>query len=318
MSFSIPHLSAPVPPTLSRVEWEESTCPLCDSGIWSLLLEAPDRLPAEGNGLWFAVVQCQNCGLCFTNPRPSRATIGQFYPESYRPHDKRPSPTAGLGRTLGRGRRRGDRHRRPLSGKEGSRLLDFGCGSGTFLAEMHRQGWHVIGVDSSAAAIERVRAELGLPALVGTLPHPELKDSSFDVITMWHSLEHVHEPLEVLRKAHRLLVSRGRLVVAVPSIASLAFRWFGAAWYGLDLPRHLTHFTPKTLGLMLERAGFRPGPIRMARRSSWMRWSARLVSQDPAHPRWQRWLSRPGLSRLATWYSFLARQSDCLIVSAER
>ena len=135
-------------------------------------------------------------------------------------------------------------------------MLDFGCGGGSFLARMHERSWQVTGLDVSHAAVQRIRNELGLDALFGTLPHPQLEPGSFDVITMWHSLEHVHSPLNVLREAHRLLARGGRLYVAVPNIDSLPFRWFGSAWYGLDLPRHLTHFSPWTLQLMLERAGF--------------------------------------------------------------
>ena len=137
------------------------------------------------------------------------------------------------------------------------RLLDFGCGGGAYLERMHRQGWDVTGLDVSAAAVECVRTRLGLRALLGTLPHPELKPATFDVVTMWHSLEHVHEPLEVLRAAHQLLAPGGKLLVATPNIDSLPFRWFGQAWYGLDLPRHLTHFSSRTLRRLLERAGER-------------------------------------------------------------
>jgi hypothetical protein len=135
---------------------------------------------------------------------------------------------------------------------------------------------------------------------------------------MWHSLEHVHAPLTVLREAHRLLVPGGQLVVAVPSIDSWPFRWFGSSWYGLDLPRHLTHFAPWTLELMLERAGFRPGPIRMVRHSDWLRSSAKLACQAGRAAFWQRCLTRKSISRLASWYYCLIRQSDCLLVTAER
>src|SRR5262249_10576488 len=155
--------------------------------------------------------------------------------------------------------------------------LDFGCGGGSYLRRMHGAGWQVVGLDVSAAAVERVRTDLGLPALAGTLPHPLLEPAGFDVVTMWHSLEHVHDPPAVLREGRRLLVPGGRLLVAVPNIDSLAFRWFGPAWYALDLPRHLTHFTPRTLTLMLQQAGFRPGPVRMVGHSHWVRSSAKLA-----------------------------------------
>jgi SAM-dependent methyltransferase len=183
---------------------------------------------------------------------------------------------------------------------------------------MHQQGWQVAGIDISPTAVQRITRELRLPALVGTLPHPDLRPRSFDVITMWHSLEHVHEPLGVLREAYRLLTPAGRLIIAVPNIDSLAFRWFGSAWYGLDLPRHLTHFAPWTLQLMLERVGFRVGPIRMVRHSDWLRCSARLACRTPRGPHWHRWLTTKLASRLGTWYSFLTNQCDCVMVTAEK
>jgi SAM-dependent methyltransferase len=176
-------------------------------------------------------------------------------------------------------------------------------------------------VDVSAATVQRLRADLGLRALVGSLPHPELAAGTFDVVTMWHALEHAPRPLEVLRAAHRLLTPGGKLIVQTPNIDSLPFRWFGAAWFGLDLPRHLTHFAPPTLTLMLQRAGFRPLPVRMIRHSDWMRCSAQRAldlagAATPDH--WCRLLAGKPLSRLATWYSYLTGQADCILVKADK
>jgi hypothetical protein len=136
---------------------------------------------------------------------------------------------------------------------------------------------------------------------------------------MWHALEHVHAPMQILREANRLLVPGGKLHVAVPNIDSLPFRWFGSTWYGLDVPRHLTHFAPWTLHLMLERAGFRPGPIRMVRHSKWLRSSAEIAcARAKQPPVWQRWLKNRPFASLATQYCSLLHQSDCMMVTAER
>ncbi len=296
-------------PPARTLEWQDVDCPLCAGGRRDILLEAPDLSPGS-SGLWFAVVRCRDCGLAFTNPRPSPATIGQFYPEVYRPHraPKRNRPS----------RSRGRKERQTLPWHGEGRLLDFGCGGGSYLRCMHSLGWQVTGLDLSAVAVERVRSDLGLHALVGTLPHPLLGPASFDVITMWHSLEHVHDPLTVLREARRLLAPGGRLLVAAPNLDSLPFRWFGPAWYALDLPRHLTHFTPRTLDLMLRRAGFRTGPVRMVRHSDWMRASARLAARVAPAARWPRWLACKPVSRLAACYAHLRGQSDCMMVTAER
>jgi SAM-dependent methyltransferase len=317
MSFFARDLAAPAVAEGPLIEWEEPDCLLCGSRSGSPLVEAPDWTPG-GTGLWFAAVQCQECGLCFTSPRPNDQTIGQFYPSVYRPHrSPRPRRAHWRPRWFGSAEKAGE-ERLVLAWPGQGRLLDFGCGGGSFLARMHQQSWQVTGLDVSTAAVQRVRTELGLRALVGTLPHPELRPASFDVITMWHSLEHVHAPLAVLREAHRLLVPGGRLVVAVPNIDSLPFRWFGPAWYGLDLPRHLTHFSPWTLQHILLRAGFHPGPVSMVRHSDWLRCSAKRACESGIATNWQRRLATKLASSLATWYAFLTRQSDCILVTAER
>jgi SAM-dependent methyltransferase len=182
---------------------------------------------------------------------------------------------------------------------------------------MAEQGWQVTGLDASVGAVKTVR-ELGLKALVGTLPHPDLKPSSFDVVTMWHSLEHVHDPLSVLREAYQLLVPEGRLVIAVPNIESWPHHWFGRAWFGLDLPRHLTHFCPKTLQIMLECAGFRVESLRMLRHSDWLRSSARNAARQGPTGLFARLLRIKPIARLTAWMCFLAGKSDCLLAVAER
>jgi 2-polyprenyl-3-methyl-5-hydroxy-6-metoxy-1,4-benzoquinol methylase len=300
------------------VEWEEVNCLLCDSPRWSILVEAPDRNPA-GAGLWFPVVQCQQCGLCFTNPRPSPLSIAHFYACDYRPHRSRGKRTARRWwHRFQLWQRHSRKVRQALSLHGRGSLLDFGCGSGSFLERMRRLGWEVTGLDTSAAAVQRVRQELGLPALAGSLPHAGLPPESFDVITMWQSLEHVHRPLRVLRDAHRLLVPGGKLLVSVPNIDSLPFRWFGQTWYGLDLPRHLTHFTPPTLRAMLEHAGFRINTLQLIRHSSWLRSSAELASRHCRSPGWRRWLGTRVGSNLAAWYCYLTRQGDCIQVTATK
>lgn len=318
MSRSAPPLPHPSLSQAWPLAWEEPSCLLCGSRRRSPVVEAPDHL-AGGGGPRFIIVQCAECGLCFTSPRPSSALIGSFYPAGY--HSHRTSRTRllrGWWRSFPFTWRGARGKRRPMPGASAGRLLDFGCGGGAFLGEMHRLGWQVLGIDTSEVAVSGARYASGLPVLAGTLPHPELGDARFDVITMWNSLEHVHAPLEVLREAHRLLEPGGELVVEVPNLDSLAFRWFGPSWYGLDLPRHLTHFTPRSLSQMLQRAGFQPGPARMLRRSAWMRWSARIAARSPESRAWLSWLGNGPLSRVATGYSCLVAQSDCMVIMARR
>jgi SAM-dependent methyltransferase len=312
MSFFPRDLAAPAAEPGPAVAWEEPACLLCGNRNWQSLVEAPDST-AGGTGLWFAAVQCQECGLCFTNPRPVPECMDQFYPEAYRPHRLRRRKSVKMRSRLLRACHQPRKEYEAFVCRGQGRLLDFGCGSGSFLLKMRELSWNVTGLDVSPAAVERVR-QLGLQAFVGTLPHLDLEPASFDLITMWHSLEHVHAPLTVLREARRLLAPGGQLIVAVPNIDSLPFRWFGSAWFGLDLPRHLTHFAPSTLQLMLQRAGFRPGAIRQIRHSNWLRESARLACDRGPFSPWHWWLRTKHLSKLVTLYAYVTRQCDCLVV----
>lgn len=296
------------------IEWEEPVCLLCGGFNSEPVIEAPD--PTGGKGaLWFLVVRCRDCGLCFTSPRPTASHIGRFYPSDYQPHQKTHGRLSLWRRCLDRCT---GNYRKvlPLHGK--GRLLDFGCGGGSYLHRMKQQGWQVTGIDASEDAVARIRAELELPAFVGTLPHPDLEPESFDVITMWQALEHVHWPLEVLTAARDLLAPEGKLIVAVPNIDSLPFRWFGRAWHGLELPRHLTHFTPRTLGLMLQRAGFQVSSIRMVRHPSWLRTSAKRAIDNETPTQWQRLLRGRVCASLASWLAYLTRQADCMMVTAAK
>jgi 2-polyprenyl-3-methyl-5-hydroxy-6-metoxy-1,4-benzoquinol methylase len=183
---------------------------------------------------------------------------------------------------------------------------------------MADQGWQVTGLDAAVGAVRQVREDHGLTALAGTLPHPELRPGSFDVVTMWHSLEHVHRPLAILREVYRLLVPGGKLIVATPNIAGLPFRLFGRAWFGLDLPRHLTHFTPHTLTAMLHTAGFRPDPVRQLRHSDWLRASARLALQERTGGPFARLLQWKPVAKTAAWMCYALGAADCMVCVAER
>ncbi len=300
------------------IEWEETACLLCGGGESSLFLEAAGS-GACGSSLRFKVVQCRNCGLCFTNPRPSPASLGRFYPPEYNPHEGCGLTERQRQRARARAKmpafwRAKNPFRRGIPLDGGSRLLDFGCGQGAFLELMYLQGWQVTGLDMCAEVVQRIRRELDLPALVGTLPHPELSPAQFDVVTMWQSLEHVQRPLATLQHAYDLLVPGGKLLVNVPNIQSGAFGWFGSAWFNLELPIHLTHFSPQTLRQMAQRAGFRVQRLQMIRNTDWLCQSALLACQKRLPG--PRWLRRRWLARLTSSYLCWTGRSDSMLLVA--
>ena len=308
-------LSAAPPLPAAEIQWEETACPLCNGRQSTSVVAAPDPAAADA-GPRFIVVRCTDCGLCFTNPRPKLASIQQFYSDTYGPHQVR-GPTEENVHHADAGWH-GARRYGQVSWHGDGRLLDVGCGAGEFMHHMHLAGWHVTGLDLSTTVVERIRRQLKLRALAGSLPHAELKPGSFDVVTMWQSLEHFHQPLETLRHIHDLLAPGGKLFVATPNLDCGSFRFFGASWYGLDLPRHLIHFTPVTLRAMLARAGFKVESFAQVRRPSWLRASARLAERRGAGPVWKHRLDQPTLGRLAAFYFHLRGRSDTILSTASK
>jgi SAM-dependent methyltransferase len=228
-------------------------CPLCGATARHRVLACRDHLVT---GETFDVVECDGCGLRMTAPQPDPAGIGRYYESAdYLPmtNDAR-GVIAAAYRAVRRvtvGVRLGlvDRH----APRPRGRLLDVGCGTGEFLAHARDAGWDVVGVepaDRAAAAAER----LGIAVRRGA-DLARLDEAPFDAITLWHALEHMHAPAAQLAHVRRLLAPDGCVLVAVPSHDSVDARAYGAAWYAWDVPRHLWHFTPATLGRLLARQG---------------------------------------------------------------
>jgi SAM-dependent methyltransferase len=269
-------------------------------------------------------VRCSRCGLHFTNPRPDGAHIGAYYQGDYAPYQKqkgeleRDSAISTKVRTWVLADAYGSPDHKPTGGQltvarlarvfqspehfgfgipyhGQGRLLDFGCGNGTFLRRMKAIGWTCTGLDFSADAVAAVRAG-GIAALQGTLPHPELSGGSFDVIAMRHALEHVPAPRPVLMSAMDLLVPGGRLVITVPHFDSWEREVFGDAAMTLDLPRHLLHFTVDTLRGVLESCGFETIAIYQHSRNNWIRKSLSLADKRGTR-RSGDWLLRSRLIR---------------------
>jgi 2-polyprenyl-3-methyl-5-hydroxy-6-metoxy-1,4-benzoquinol methylase len=282
--------------------FEQIPCPAC--GHRSFTVSRAGRDWILNSGVTMQVARCDGCGMHYTNPRPRVEHLGKYYEHGYAPYQSchesdeldgvkglvlrnafgaPPLRPTGARRVIARAV---SLIKRPASFGFGvpyhgrGRLLDFGCGAGRFLRRMHALGWDVTGVDFSEAAVNAVRASR-LNAFRGTLPHPELSPDTFDIVTMRHSLEHVPDPLLVLRAARDLLAPNGRVIVQVPNYASWEVDYFGDASPRLDVPRHLTHFTPATLAKLLERAGFHNVRARQVCRANWIRKAALLSDRGP-------------------------------------
>jgi SAM-dependent methyltransferase len=153
---------------------------------------------------------------------------------------------------------------------EAGSLLEVGCGSGMYLDLMRALGWsRVVGVDINARAIQQARDELGIEAYCGNLRDAHLEASSFDAVSLSHTLEHVPEPVEFLREVNRLMKPGARLAVIVPNMESRGAKHFGAHWYHLDSPRHMVNFHRRSLSAALARAGFQLKSLKTSSRISY-------------------------------------------------
>ena len=135
------------------------------------------------------------------------------------------------------------------------RLLDVGCGDGAYLHYMQGLGWKAEGVEVDPLAVEQAH-RLGLLIHYGTLEQQGFEGGRFDVITLNHVLEHVHDPLGLLKECQRLLKPEGVIKVLVPNVESAGHRGFGADWRGLEPPRHIYIFSIRALKELVTKAGF--------------------------------------------------------------
>lgn len=322
---------------------EQAPCDFCGTMDADLLLRGRDRLcgvPGEWN-----VVVCRRCGLARTNPRLTAEALGRAYGEEYGAHQDgglAAAPPAGFlrwalvnCRSYPLGRRSAapvrwllwpwaalmlrDRKYVDYLAYEGTgRLLDFACGVGRYVARMSAAGWQAEGIDLSPNAVARGRAA-GLALREGTLPGVELSAESYDVIMMWHALEHVPSPMDTLRAARELLRPGGRLAVVSPLADSLAATWFGPAWYAMgELPRHLTHFTRPTLRRHMEQAGLGVERMRSIRRPTFVRRSFAYLAEDTGKALHHRLAKSKFVARLASGLALLLGRTDEALVVARK
>jgi SAM-dependent methyltransferase len=222
---------------------ETVACNLCGSAEYSALYSMPDRLYFRDE--FFTVVECDRCGLGFLNPRPTISEISKYYPAEY----FRNAPTSSNARYL---QRRFSREARYLRSKEmngsGKRLLDVGCATGEFPRFMAARGWRVEGVEVSEVA----KNISDFPVHTEEFQNISVNEPTYDAVTAWAVLEHVHDPMAYFRKAAEILRRDGLFVFLMPNFRSLASRKL----FCEDVPRHIYFFTRDTVRLYLEKTGF--------------------------------------------------------------
>jgi len=227
-------------------------CPVCSSIDIVKFLTTKDY---TASGEEFEIFQCNACGLRFTQDPPDAASIGKYYKsQEYISHT---DTSKGLinklyqivrKKTLKKKRRLVEE----LTGIKQGKLLDAGSGTGSFAAEMKNAGWQVTGLEPDADA-RRVAEELNNIKLLHADELFNLSPGSYDAITLWHVLEHVHELSAYLKQFKILLKENGKLIIAVPNYNSLDATVYKQYWAGYDTPRHLYHFSPLSMQKLMDK-----------------------------------------------------------------
>ncbi|MCO6498250.1 MAG: class I SAM-dependent methyltransferase [Chitinophagaceae bacterium] len=230
-------------------------CPLCGNEQFAQRYEIKDF---SISGETFPVCACDRCGLLFTQDVPAEDESAKYYQaEQYISHsDTAKGIVNQLYHTV-RKQTLKDKQKliERISGKQKGNLLDIGSGTGGFLHTMQSAGWNVTGIEPDEIARKNARTLHQLETFdSGHLQ--SLENKSFDVITMWHVLEHVHQLDYQMKELHRLLKDNGVIFIAVPNHTSYDAEHYGTFWAAWDVPRHLYHFSPGSMNFLAEKYHF--------------------------------------------------------------
>ncbi len=231
-------------------------CPVCGGKELAPYITCTDFFVS---GEKFQLFKCINCGFRITGGIEDEKNIGRYYQsEKYISHS---NTSKGLINTVYHNVRTYMlSQKRKLvekaAGMRNGRILDIGTGTGYFLNEMHRYGWQVSGTEKSPDARGFALSEFNLE-----IQAPEelfrMQENCFDVITLWHVLEHIHRLNENMQQFHSLLKKTGRLIIAVPNHSSYDARHYREFWAAYDVPRHIWHFAPRQMKQFGKKHGFR-------------------------------------------------------------
>ena len=229
------------------------SCPICGSADLGNDLEIKDFFLSQED---FKTSKCIKCGFVFTNPRPEEADLGSYYKsEEYISHSNSNKGLFGFLYQTIRNYTLKKKFKQVSSISKGNNILDIGCATGQLLNEFNQQNWNCTGIEPDAEARIFASKEYGLNVL-GIEDIDSLKDHSFHIISMWHVLEHVANLTERMVQLKRLITSDGYLFIALPNIESWDANHYKEYWAGLDVPRHLYHFSKSDVKLLFEKNGF--------------------------------------------------------------
>jgi 2-polyprenyl-3-methyl-5-hydroxy-6-metoxy-1,4-benzoquinol methylase len=238
-----------------------NACPLCLSGKVALKFGCTDHFISREV---FQIAQCADCGFQFTQDSPDEKEINRYYEsEEYVSHS---NTSKGFVNSLYQIARSFMLHRKlaivqKASGLKTGHLLDIGSGTGHFADIMNRSGWKVKGIEINDKAREFSQSQFELD-VISPDQIASVGSESFDCITLWHVLEHFHNPYKYAADIHRILKPGGVCLIALPNSGSPDAAHYKEFWAAYDVPRHLWHFNPETFKLFAEKSGFRLKELR--------------------------------------------------------
>lgn len=221
-----------------------SACPICNSSQTKLFLVCKDNTVSHET---FNIVECISCGFKFTNPRPEKEKLGAYYiSEEYVSHSNTKKGFVNSAYQMVRKYTLLKKLQLISKFNKTGKILDIGCGTGEFLKTFKDAKWDTLGIEPSPdvrkMAIENYGLDIREEAEI-----KNLETASFDVITMWHVLEHVPDLNERIEDLKRLIKPNGIIIIAVPNCTSLDAKIYKESWAAYDVPRHLYHFSPKDI-----------------------------------------------------------------------
>jgi 2-polyprenyl-3-methyl-5-hydroxy-6-metoxy-1,4-benzoquinol methylase len=224
-------------------------CPICGYNNNRVLhiISVPYQINNSKN---FNIVQCSECRLAHLNPLPEKEFLSRFYESGY--HKEKESFLNKFLSYLNR--RLAIKELRKF--KMGGKVLDIGCGRGAFLEEMQKVGYDSYGVEPSREGYEISSKIRNVKIFNCQISDCHFPNSYFDIVSLWHTLEHIPDPSALLKQIKRMLKPGGILVIEVPNFSCWGCRFFKTSWHQLDVPRHLFFFTKGSLLRLLESNGF--------------------------------------------------------------
>ena len=231
-----------------------NNCPICKSDQTTLFLTCIDHTVSRET---FSIVQCNSCGFKFTNPRPEEDKLGAYYKsEDYVSHSN--TKKGFINSTYQSVRKYTLLKKLELISKyyKTGKILDIGCGTGEFLNTCKSAKWETFGIEPDPDARKMAKDNFGLDVREESEIN-NLSNEGFDIISMWHVLEHVPRLNERIEDLKRLIKPDGVIIIAVPNCNSLDAKIYGENWAAYDVPRHLYHFTPKDIELVFKNHGLK-------------------------------------------------------------